>query len=313
MQLADWLAKNERFDLWRYQEFLGELDPVFWVSDQRSSFTRLEKKADNLWIKHEDEHPIGSHKGRSVAYQLSILRSRNVKKVVLSSSGNAAIALAKLNQFFSSFVFVSPHIDNAKGYQLSLQQSEYTKVISTPFPRNFAQYLAKKEQYWDLRPSQSDDAIRGLMTLGFELAEQIADLSDQYSIYAVTTSGANVLGMYKSFCLLQSKGLLATLPKIFPVLISDYQGGTLTRDRCLALESAAFHTGGNILEHSAVDKGDHQTSFEGNTAFAAYQQNHRAGEKAVVIFTGKKWDAPLKPYSLPQYATIQAFRHDYLL
>ncbi len=313
MQLADWLAKNDRFDLWRYQEFLGELDSAFLVSDQRSSFTRLEKKADNLWIKHEDEHPIGSHKGRSVAYQLSILRSRNVKKVVLSSSGNAAIALMKLNQFFPSFVFVSPQIDAAKGYQLALLHSEYTKIVSTPFPRNFAQYLVKKEEYWDLRPSQSDDAITGLMTLGFELAEQIADLSDQYSIYAVTTSGANILGMYKAFCLLQQKGLLATLPKLFPVLISDYQGGTLTNDRRLALASAAMHTGGSIIDHLAVDNGEHQTSFEGNTAFAAYQQKRTSTEKAVVIFTGKKWDVPLEPYSLPQYATIQAFKRDYLL
>lgn len=313
MQLADLLAKNDRFDLWRYQEFLGKLDPVFWVSDQRSSFTRLEKKADTLWIKHEDEHPIGSHKGRSIAYQLSILRSKDVKKVVLSSSGNAAIALARLNHFFPSFVFVSPQVDAAKGYQLSLQNGEYTKVISTPFPRNFAHYLAKNEQYWDLRPSQSDDAITGLMSLGFELAEQIADLSDQYSIYAVTTSGANVLGMYKAFCLLQEKGLIATLPKIFPVLISDYQGGTLTPDRRLALESAAIHTGGAIIEQSAVHTGEYPTSFEGNTAFAAYQQKHTPDQKAVVIFTGKKWDLPSDPYSLPQYATIKAFRHDYSL
>ena len=151
------------------------------------------------------------------------------------------------------------------------------------------------------------------MTLGFELAEQIADLSDQYSIYAVTTSGANVLGMYTAFCLLQQKGLLATLPKIFPVLIADYQGGTLTNARSLALVAAAMHTGGSIIEHPATHDGEYQTSFEGNTAFAAYQKNHIKGEKAVVIFTGKLWDTPLEPCSLPQYATIQAFKRDYSL
>lgn len=313
MQLVQQLAKNHRFDLWRYHDFLGKVPPDFWVSDKRTQFTPLEQKTDKLWIKHEDLHPIGSHKGRSIAYQLSVLRSIGAKKLVLSSSGNAAIALAQLNQFFSAFVFVSPEMDKAKEAQLVLADQSYTKIISTIFPRNFAQYLVNKNGYVDIRPSQSDDAIVGLRTLGLELAEQLSDLSDQYCIYIATTSGANTLGMYQAFVLLLEQGVLQSLPKLYPVLMPGYNGGTLTSQRREQLEAAVTHTGGAIIDQSPVWDGDHPTSFEGNTAYAAYQKHHQGDQKAIVVFTGRSWPISSEVGGLKQCATIQALKAEYSL
>lgn len=313
MQLAQLLAENNRFDLWRYQDFLGKISPDFWVSDKRAELTPLEQKTDQLWIKREDLHPIGSHKGRSIAYQLSTLRSIGAKKIVLSSSGNAAVALAQLNQFFPAFVFVSPDMDSAKKAQLAMADQTHTQIISTAFPRNFAQYLVKKYDYRDIRPSQSDEAIVGLRTLGLELAEQVSDLGSQYSIYIVTTSGANTLGMFQAFRLLQERGLLQALPKLYPVLMPGYQGGTLTTQRRQQLEEAAAHSGGTIIEHKPVLDGEQPTSFEGNTAFAAYQKHHQPDQKAIVVFTGKKWPSPTTSIHLQQCATIQALKAEYSL
>lgn len=313
MQLAQLLAENNRFDLWRYQEFLDEVRPDFWVSDKRTQFTPLEQKTDTLWIKREDLHPIGSHKGRSIAYQLSVLRNIGAKRLVLSSSGNAAIALARLNQFFPAFVFVSPEMDKAKEAQLNLVDQSYTKIVSTAFPRNFAQYLVNKNGYVDIRPSQSDDAIVGLRTLGLELAEQLSDLSDQYCIYIVTTSGANTLGMYQAFVLLHERGLLQSLPKLYPVIMSGYNGGTLTSQRREQLEAAVTHTGGAIINQAPVWHGDHPTSFEGNTAYTAYQAHHHGDQKAIVVFTGRSWSSPAEAIHLKQCATIQALKAEYSL
>lgn len=313
MQLAHILAKNNRFDLWRYAAFLPEIAEQCWVSDRRTDFTPLEQRDAQLWIKHEDEHPIGSHKGRSIAYQLSVLHSQSVLKIVLSSSGNAAIALAKLNDQLDAFVFVSPQMDEARASMLATLSSSQTKVVMTPFPRNFAQYLVRQHQYIDIRPSQSEDAIVGLRTLGFELAEQMDNLSQEIGIFAVTTSGANMLGMYQAFMILQERGMLKTPPRLFPVLMTDYHGGTLTKERRQQLELAVAQTGGKILLHQTVYDGPYPTSFEGNTAFAAYEKEKKHIDKAVVIFTGKKW--PVMPLAtpLPQCATLQALKHDYQL
>lgn len=313
MQLAHLLAKNYRFDLWRYHDFLEEIAPHFWVSDQREMFTPLQQKTDTLWIKREDLHPIGSHKGRSIAYQLSVLRSIQAMKLVLSSSGNAAIALMKLNQFFPAFIFVSPAIDPAKEAALVASEQTYSRCISTPFPRNFAQYLVNKHGYIDMRPSQSDAAIIGLRTLGLELAEQLPDLDESYSIYIVTTSGANTLGMYQAFRLLFERGLLPSLPKLFPILMPTYKGGTLTQFRRIQLEAAVAHTKGKILEQEPTTSTLYDTSFEGNTAYTAYEKYHSLPEKAVVVFTGKQWALPTHPAHLQRCATIQALRADYSL
>ncbi len=313
MQLAHLLAKNDRFDLWRYHDFLGGIAPNFWVGDQREMFTPLEQKTNTLWIKREDLHPIGSHKGRSIAYQLSVLRSIQAQKLVLSSSGNAAIALMKLNQFFQAFVFVSPQIDPAREAELVASEQTYTRCIGTPFPRNFAQYLVNKHSYVDMRPSQSDDAIIGLRTLGLELAEQLPDLDDSYSIYIVTTSGANTLGIYEAFNLLLERGLLNSLPKLFPVLMPTYKGGTLTPARRKQLQVAVAHTKGKILEQEPEKSSIFETSFEGNTAYRAYEKHHALAEKAVIVFTGKQWALPSKTGHLQQCATIQALKADYSL
>lgn len=313
MQLAHLLAKNDRFDIWRYHDFLGEIAPDFWVSDQRKILTPLEQKTNKLWIKHEDFHPIGSHKGRSIAYQLSVLRSIQAQKLVLSSSGNAAIALVKLNQFFPAFVFVSSRVDPAREAELLASEQTYTRCISTPFPRNFAHYLVNKHGYVDMRPSQNDDAIVGLRTLGLELAEQLPDLDASYSIYIVTTSGANTLGMYQGFNLLLERGLLNSLPKLFPVLMPTYTGGTLTPARRKQLEAAVAHTKGKILEQEPEKNAILETSFEGNTAYRAYEKHHSQAEKAIIVFTGKQWPLPTKTAHLKQYATINALKADYLL
>ncbi len=313
MQIADFLADKNRFDLWRYADFFDNVPSKFWVSDHRAELTALEQKSEKLWVKHEDWHPIGSHKGRSVAYQLSMLRSQGVEKVVLSSSGNAAIALTILNQYLKAFAFVSPIADSAKVSQLACLSKKYTQVITTPFPRNFAQYLVNKHQYVDLRPSHAQTAITGLRSLGFELAEQLPDLDESYSIFSVTTSGANILGMYEAFAILKEQKFLNSLPRLFPVLMTNYSGGTLTDERHDQLQSVVAATNGEIVFQAISNNGMFDTSFEGNTAFEAYEARKKSLDKVVVVFTGKRWPVVQTDHPLPRYATIQALKHDFLL
>jgi len=61
MQTGTLKVIKDRFDIWRYADFFPQIPEQFWISDGRKEFTRLEKRNADLFIKHEDEHPLGSH------------------------------------------------------------------------------------------------------------------------------------------------------------------------------------------------------------------------------------------------------------
>ncbi|OGC82287.1 MAG: hypothetical protein A2V81_02000 [Candidatus Abawacabacteria bacterium RBG_16_42_10] len=316
MQTGTLKVIKDRFDIWRYADFFPQIPEQFWISDGRKEFTRLEKRNADLFIKHEDEHPLGSHKGRSLAYQLSQLFASGEKKLTISSSGNAAYAFLRLTYSAHSYAFVSPSADKNKLTTL-LSLKTKGKIIVSESPRTFANWLVNKHGYIDLRPSQSDDAIVGLMSLGFELFEQIPDLSDDYGVFSVTTSGGNILGMTKAFKNLQEKGLLKTLPKLFPILLQDYKGGTLTTERRQELEKAVSEMDGKIITMRPILKGQENTSFEGNTALRAYEeckiQNVKCKiDKAVVIFTGRECLKQAIP-EYKVYSSISDFAKDFKL
>ncbi len=316
MQTNNLKVLENRFDIWRYASFFPSILEQFWISDGRKEFTSLEQRSSGLWIKHEDEHPLGSHKGRSLAYQLSNLQAGGKGAFTISSSGNAAYAFLSLVPSEKSYAFVSPQADQNKLGALFAVPTKGHLVVSDS-PRTFATWLANKHDFTDLRPSQSDDAIVGLMSLGLELFEQLPELSDQYSIFSVTTSGGNVLGVYKAFKMLQQKGLLKTLPRLFPVLLEGYKGGTLTVERQQELDAAVAETQGQLISMKPVLDGKEETSFEGNTAMKAYQQLKILNSKfkinkAVVIFTGRTWpEIPVPEHKV--YTAISDFAKDFQL
>ena len=47
---------------------------------------------NELWLKREDLHHYGSHKGRSIPLMISEYRKQGVSNFIISSSGNAALA-----------------------------------------------------------------------------------------------------------------------------------------------------------------------------------------------------------------------------
>ncbi|MBI4836290.1 MAG: PLP-dependent lyase/thiolase [Candidatus Abawacabacteria bacterium] len=305
---------KRRFDIWRYQALYPHhlSDDALLISDQRKEFTALEQRYDTLWIKHEDEHPLGSHKGRSLAYQLSVLTAAGHQRFVLSSSGNAAIAFLSLTPSLQSFAIVSSHIDAAKLHYLQ-NLSTVGHVIMSSVAPNLTRALVKQKEFIDLRPSQSEDAIIGLSSLGFELFEQMPDLSDQYAIVSVTTSGGNVLGMHRAFSLLQQQGLIKSLPRLYPVLLENYPAGHLSPERRRQLVTVVAESKSEILVSSPVYNGQQLTSFEGNTAYQVYEQNKQKLGKTIVLFTGRIWPVSGETATMPMYQSLAALVKNYSL
>jgi len=218
------------------------------IDAQQTDFTPIERAADFLpkprqdeksatwWIKREDKSVTGSHKFRSLVYQLSCLLDSNVDKAVLSSSGNAAIAASKLlpeNAKLKLFVFLSKKTPPEK-----LAAIKFTKnliPILSSRPLRLARYAIKHFNLKDLRPSKDPNAAIGFRSLGFEIFEQMPKVKN---IFSFATSGASIRGIAQSYEFLIESGISKEMPQIFAVCSSGQLAGSLVAKSAIALAKA---------------------------------------------------------------------------
>lgn len=127
-----------------------------------------------LWLKREDLNPTGSHKDRGAVLQIRGCLQRGERVAVISSSGNAALAAATYGApaRVTVVALLSPRTE--PGRVVALRRAG-ARVLVTEKPINFGIRLSRVRSWPDLRPSQSEDALRGFRTLGEELAQQLPD------------------------------------------------------------------------------------------------------------------------------------------
>ncbi len=153
------------------------------------------KQVEGIYFKCEYENPTGSHKDRAMAYQVSKLEEKGIKKAVISSSGNAAISASHYCRLagIKLTVFVSPKIKSQKLNQLKKLSCQ---IISTLKPISSAFQFAKTNQAFNLRQSKDENALIGYMTLPCELIETGINID---AIFLPVSSGATVCGMVRGY------------------------------------------------------------------------------------------------------------------
>lgn len=159
----------------------------------------------DVYLKREDLHPHGSHKGRSIPKMIAQYSGEGWKNFVISSSGNAAISAAKtINDVNANrpdiepstlTIYVGPKINPTKKSELQLLASEHVKLISVVNPKQEAFLADKNGEAKNLRQSTDDMALSGYGELAGELA-QIPGLS---AVFVPTSSGTTAQGLHQAF------------------------------------------------------------------------------------------------------------------
>ncbi len=128
---------------------------------------------ERLSMKREDLNPTGSHKDRGAVEQIKACVESGQRVAVISSSGNAALAAATYGSRGGVTVvaLLSPRTE--PGRVVALRRAG-GRVLVTEKPINYGIRLARVCGWPDLRPSQSEDAVRGFRSLGKELAEELS-------------------------------------------------------------------------------------------------------------------------------------------
>ncbi|HEY0908338.1 MAG TPA: PLP-dependent lyase/thiolase [Candidatus Paceibacterota bacterium] len=157
-----------------------------------------------LYLKREDLHPYGSHKGRSIPRMIDEKVALGATSFALSSSGNAALAavrhIQKLNaegRGLTLSVFVGEHIDAGKKARLESEigADSAITIATAPRPLQSLMNFIKGTSAVSLRQSNDDSALAGY----HELAEDLSYLPNLSDVFVATSSGTTAQALAEYF------------------------------------------------------------------------------------------------------------------
>lgn len=147
-----------------------------------------------LYLKREDLHHFGSHKGRSIPLMIETYVSRGVRDFVISSSGNAALAAAHaLPDGCKITIFVGKKINDEKLQQLryAMGDKRYITIDQVANPKQRAFQMEKDGRAKNLRQSTDDAALAGYESL----AEELKKIPNLQAGFIPTSSGTTAIAL----------------------------------------------------------------------------------------------------------------------
>jgi len=164
-----------------------------------------------IYLKREDQHKYGSHKGRSIPIMIKkYVKEEGVTNFVISSSGNAALAGICAVQAhnrnnpnpISLTVFVGQNINEKKLNVLKTEIDDpRVKLEQTERPKQEAFQTEKDGTTKFLRQSTDDNALTGYT----ELAQELDKIPELQAIFIPTSSGTTAQALGEAFATLTNK------------------------------------------------------------------------------------------------------------
>jgi threonine dehydratase len=161
----------------------------------------------DLYLKREDLHPYGSHKGRSIPFMIDHYFEQGLRNFAISSSGNAALAAALYVKELNSNsakngnqslihldIFVGIHLAPNKLAKLKKLEGDHIRVLTKERPLQ-SLMQASEEGARSLRQSTDDLALIGYKSL----AEELAKIPNLAAIFIGTSSGTTAQALAQYF------------------------------------------------------------------------------------------------------------------
>ncbi len=182
---------------------------------QVRSYPRLR----NIWVKDETRNPSGTFKDRGASLAVTRLSQLRIRKLVLSSEGNAGCSFALYSQMagISCHVYLPSDANRSKVELSKKLGAHVTKVKGTI--SDAGQHAAKAaEETGAYNASTFVTPFRhdGKGTMALEICQQRGWESPDYIVYPVG-GGVGLVGMWKMFKILYRLGWIRKRPRIIAV------------------------------------------------------------------------------------------------
>ena len=300
--------------IWKYKDSMKEILPINRVSlgegdtpIERLHFLEVQTGVEYVYAKREDKNPTGSAKDRSIAYFFSYLKSKNIKELVVPSSGNTAISAINYGRLsgIKTYIFIPESIPKDKEARLkkSIKNHNLAQIIKSKRPLSESIKFSKNNNIRLFRGSEEVYAIEGYKTIGIELQNLRPE-----AIFVPVSSGTTALGIMKELkCQLHvvQTSKINTISKNFDnnfkeekESIANAIVARVTKRKNSIINTIkrtrgwAWTIDNKAIQEAIINMENHgiKTSNEGAAAVAAFIKAVELGYKfkrVVIIFTGK--------------------------
>jgi threonine synthase len=178
----------------------------------------------NLWIKDEGQNPTGTFKARGAAVGVSRLLELGVRRVAVSSSGNAGDAWATYcrRAGIEATVFLPEDAPTPTLVEAALSgESISTFAGHNSRGGKLANAYAVANDAFCVNTFQEPYRVEGKKTMGLELAEQLGWRMPDVIVYPIG-GGVGLIGIWKALCEIREMGWVSgALPRF---VVAQYTG-----------------------------------------------------------------------------------------
>jgi len=215
--------ENDTRSMWKFHMFLpvkaGTIPVTAGEGDTPLRPVKSFPHLRNIWVKDETRNPTGTFKDRGASLAVTRLSQLKIRKLVLSSEGNAGCSFALYSQMagISCHVYLPSDANDAKVELSKKLGARVTKVKGTI--SEAGQHAAKAaEETGAYNGSTFVTPFRhdGKGTMALEICQQRGWESPDCIVYPVG-GGVGLVGMWKMFKILYRLGWIRKRPRIIAV------------------------------------------------------------------------------------------------
>ncbi|MEE2701089.1 MAG: threonine synthase [Chloroflexota bacterium] len=173
----------------------------------------------SIFGKLEFQSPTGSFKDRGTTVLISALKELGITQVVEDSSGNAGASLAAYaaKAGIVSHIFVPASAPSAKIQQIMVYGAQIHLVDGTRDAATKAGIAyAKNHGLCIASHNMSPYYIEGTKTIAYEIVQQMKGSLPKHIVMPVG-NGSLLIGAWKGFRELQSRGVISTIPQLHAI------------------------------------------------------------------------------------------------
>lgn len=224
LRQIDWpiLVSRRVASLWRYEELLPvSTEAKISLGEGWTPLVALPRLGrqlglNHLYLKDERQGPTASFKDRQASVAISLLSDRQIREVVLASTGNVAVAYSAyaVRGGIKLWVFFPQGVPEAKIREAKLYGTEVIRVNGTyDCAKGIAARFARERGLFLDRGLKTFAGVESMKTMAFEIAEQLGWRAPDWYIQGVS-GGMGPVGVAKGFAELQALGLVEKMPAL---------------------------------------------------------------------------------------------------
>lgn len=201
--------------IWRFRTRFPKIEDSCRVTLGEGDTPLLRIRDSNIWVKLESVNPTGSFKDRGTAFLVSKLKEEGCKRVIIDSSGNAAVSTSA----YCAHAGIR-HLAVMPGYSHMEKKVNVlwhgSTVIEAPdreAARIYSRALTKMLGYRYIGFAVDESVIPGFKTTAYELQEDFTP----DSIFIPVGGAGNLVGIGRAYFDMTKTGEVEKLPELHAV------------------------------------------------------------------------------------------------